>query len=184
MAKRLFGTLILGVLLAFPGWAQTTGPSVRATPPQPSWSDLTVHQKIILAPLSDEWDSFKSFRQKKWLHIAATFLSMSPEEQRRIHGQMQEWRKLTPEQRQMARQNYKTARKFSASQKQELLQKWEQYSNLPEKEKQRLKQQATRNPLPPLLAPTPSGIKAEDSVLLTTSSSHASQVSYPPSPAP
>jgi hypothetical protein len=142
MAQRRWIGVIAGVVISTAGWAATSSPSLIATPPQPKWSDLTVQQKIILAPLSDDWDALEYFRQKKWLGIVANFSKMTPEEQRRVQGQMQEWGKLTPEQRQMARENFKTANRLSADKKQELKQKWEEYSNLPEEEKDKLKQQA------------------------------------------
>ena len=145
MAKQhVFAAVILGSFLISTGQAQTSSPSLIATPPQPTWSELSVPQKIVLAPLSDEWDSMESYRQKKWLGIVARFSSMTPDEQRRIQGQMQEWRKLTPQERHVARENYKTTRQLPAEKKQELKQKWEEYQNLPEEEKEKLKQQASR----------------------------------------
>ena len=142
--------LAVGLICSFAtaGWASTSSPSLVATPPQPMWSELTVQQKSILAPLSNDWDSLAYYRQKKWLSIAARFPDMKPEEQRRIQGQMQEWGKLTPEQRQLARENFKTANQLPLEQKQELKMKWEEYSNLPEDEKEKLKQQATSNLIP------------------------------------
>lgn len=134
----VFSTLIVSTL----GWAQTPTPSLVATPPQPKWSELSVPQRIVLAPLADDWDSMENYRQKKWLGIAARFPVMTSEEQRRIQGQMQDWGKLTPEQRALARENFKTARQLPPEQKQQLRQKWEEYSSLPAEEKERLKQQA------------------------------------------
>jgi len=130
------------------GWAESSSPSLIATPPQPKWSELTVQQKIVLAPLSDDWDSLEYYRQKKWLGIAARYPVMTPEEQRRIQVQMQAWGKLTPEQRQLARENFKTAKQLPVEKKQELKQKWEEYSSLPEDEKEKLKQQAASKPVP------------------------------------
>ena len=143
--KQLFG-IIICCTLATSGWAVTSSPSLIVTPAQPKWSDLTVAQRIILAPLSDDWDSFENFRQKKWLGIASRFPGMMLEEQRRIQKQMQEWGKLTPEERQLARENFKAAKELPVEKKQKLKQKWEEYANLPPEEKERLKQQAANNP--------------------------------------
>lgn len=143
--KQLFG-IIICCILATSGWAVTSSPSLIVTPTQPKWSELTVAQKIILAPLSDDWDSFENFRQKKWLGIANRFPSMMLEEQRRIQKQMQEWGKLTPEERQLARENFKAAKELPAEKKQKLKQKWEEYANLPPEQKERLKQQAANSP--------------------------------------
>lgn len=162
MAKKFLVGITLGALVAYaPAWAAPPGnsPALIATPPQPAWSDLTIQQKIVLAPLSDDWDSLESFRQKKWLAIAARFSSMSPEEQRRVQRQMQEWGKLTPLQRQIARENFKTTNQLSSEKKQELKQKWEAYSNLPEEEKAKFKEKAANAPAPrskkPTIAPSP-----------------------------
>jgi hypothetical protein len=159
MAKTRLVAIIVACLFATSGWSETTSPSLVATAPQPKWSDLTVQQKIVLAPLADDWDSLEYYRQKKWLGIVARFPVMAPEEQRRIQGQMQEWGKLTSEQRQMARENFKAANQLPAEKKQELKQKWEEYSSLPEDEKEKLKQQAASSPAPkpvrPTLVPSP-----------------------------
>jgi hypothetical protein len=141
--QRIVGGIILSLFLAAPGWAQTTSPSIIATSLQPAWTELTVPQKIILAPLSDEWDSLESFDQKKWMGIAAHFPSLSPGEQRRLQGQMQKWRKLTSEERQVARENYKSAKQLPADKRKKLKQKWEEYSSLPEEEKEKLKKQVS-----------------------------------------
>ena len=147
MAKtRLIG-VIFCCIVASTGWAEeTSSPTLLVTPTQPKWSDLTVPQRIVLAPLSDDWDSFENFRQKKWLGIVAHFPGLAQEEQRRIQKQMQEWGKLTPEQRKIARENYKAAKQLPIEKKQELKQKWEEYASLPPEEKERLKQQAVSQP--------------------------------------
>jgi hypothetical protein len=180
MVKTRFAGVILGVLLTTTGWAATTSPSLMATPPQPKWSELSTEQKIILAPLSDDWDSLENYRQKKWLSIVTRFPAMASEEQRRIQGQMQVWDKLTPEQRQQARQNFKTASQLPNEKKLELKQKWEEYSSLPEAEKEKLKLQAASKPVPkpgrpataPILPPVQSSVQSPQS---------ASTVPAPPS---
>lgn len=150
MAKAGCVAVILASLfLVTPGWAAPSNPALMATPPQPKWSELSVPQKIILAPLSDDWDSMENYRQKKWLSIATRFFEMSPEEKRRVQIQMQSWDKLSPEERRAARENFKTASQLPSEQKQQLKQKWDEYSSLPEAEKEKLKQ----------LAETPSGTK-------------------------
>ncbi len=144
MAKALLAILVIGLALSKPSWATTPSPALVATPPQPQWSELTVQQKIILAPLCVDWDSLEYFRQKKWLGIAERFYKMAPQKQRRIQMQMQEWGKLTPEQREIARQNFKAANRLPPEKKEILKQKWEEYSSLPEAEKEKFKQQANR----------------------------------------
>lgn len=150
------GALVAGILMALSCRAEVPSATALATPPQPQWTELTVEQRVILAPLSDEWDAMDYGRQKKWLGITRRFATMTAEEQRRVQVQMQEWGKLTPEQRRLARENFISTSKLPTEKKQELRQKWEEYSNLPEEEKERLKQQAESRPVPrPGRAPSP-----------------------------
>lgn len=134
--------LVIFVMASSPGWTAPSNPALMATPPQPKWSDLSVPQKIVLAPLSDDWDAMENYRQKKWLSIVARFSDLAPEEQRRVQVQMQSWDKLSPEERRTARENFKTASKLPSEKKQQLKQMWEEYSSLPESEKEKLKQLA------------------------------------------
>lgn len=148
MAQTGFALVAIAtMLLAHTGWAAPSNPALMVTPPQPTWQELTVPQKIVLAPLSDDWDAMEYYRQKKWLSIATRFPEMSPEEQRRIQAQMQTWSKLSPEERIAARELYRQTARMPSDQKHQLLQKWEEYSNLPESEKERLKGLAT-GPVP------------------------------------
>ncbi|MDR1368134.1 MAG: DUF3106 domain-containing protein [Candidatus Accumulibacter sp.] len=144
MAKAYIVGIATGLFLGFSVSPAAFGTpeklSLMATPPQPAWSELTVKQKIILAPLCDNWDSLEYYRQKKWLSIAARFSSLSPAEQRRIQGQMQEWNTLTPEQQRQARKNFKTTRQLSRDERQEFKRKWAEYVSLPESEKKRFLQ--------------------------------------------
>ena len=160
MAQKLRVAIALASLIVPTAWADMPSASAIVTPPQPQWTELTVEQRVILAPLADEWDALEFNRRKKWLGITRLFSTLTPEEQRRIQVQMQEWAKLSPEQRRQAREHFLTTNKLPAEKKQELKQKWEEYSNLPEEEKERLKQQAAAKPLPkpgwaPIGAPAP-----------------------------
>ncbi len=148
MVEELRGAVVLSSFLALTCWAEVPGASAIVTPPQPQWTELTAEQRTILAPLSDDWDAMEYHRQKKWLGITRRFSGMTPEEQRRIQAQMQDWGKLTPEQRNIARENFKTTAKLPVEKKQELKEKWEEYSSLSAEEKEKLKQQAVGKPVP------------------------------------
>lgn len=169
MAKSHLAGIIVCCSIATSGWAATPSPSLIATPPQPKWSELSVEQKIVLAPLSDDWDSLEYYRQKIWIGIISRFPTMTPQEQQRIQVQMQEWGKLSPELRQLARENFKTASQLPLAKKQELKQKWAEYSSLPEDEKQKLKLQAQRFTHP--LAAKPGSSAASGLPLAKTSAS-------------
>ena len=171
MAKKHRVAIVFFSFLIAPAWAATPSPSLIATPPQPSWSELTVPEKIILAPLSDDWDSLEAYRQKMWLGIVARFSSMSALEQRRVQGQMQAWGKLTPDQRDLARKNFMTASQLPAEKKQALRQKWMEYSRLTSNEKSAFMQQSGEKlvlkrqlPQPVSKAPLPAGVKNKQPV--------------------
>lgn len=142
MARSHLSGIVLAILFATTGWAATPSPSLIVAPPQPKWSELTVQQKTVLAPLSDDWDSLEYHRQKKWLGIVERFPAMTPQEQRRIQIQMQEWGKLSDDEREQARENYISTKQLPIEKKRELKKKWEEYSNLPEEERARLRERA------------------------------------------
>ena len=191
LAVAVAATALTFALTAAPAWSASPSPLLIATPPQPKWTELSVQQRIVLAPLSDEWDSMEYYRQKKWLGIALRFHAMSPAEQRRIQEQMQEWDRLTPEERQLVREKFKSATQLSADQKLELLQKWEEYQSLPESEKQKLKAEAAplepkllSKPLPRTTPPAPAVTAKPTPLPSLTAPSVAPPPTEPAAPAP
>jgi len=153
MAKRRYtGGVILCFFLAFPVVAEPPKTVLIGTLPQPAWSQLSAQQKLILAPLVNDWEKMENVGKKKWLGIADRYPSMKPDEQLRTQDRMREWARLTPEQRTKIRDSYKDFNQLPAEQKTAVKQKWEAYSNLPIEEKQRVREtgKSTR-----LLAPSP-----------------------------
>lgn len=148
-----FRALVAGLILAFSLFspAQAVVPELR----QPAWAELTQEQKLILAPLSRDWDKMEAFRKKKWLGIAKRYPTMKPEEQARVQRRMQDWASLTPEQRTQARAQYKTLKTAPPEKKEAIKQKWEQYKELPDEEKKRLAEKAAskRSAKPHALTP-------------------------------
>ena len=86
MAAKLRVALILSSFVAVTSWADVLSPSAIATPAQPQWSELTVEQKTILAPLSYDWDGMDYARQKKWLGITRRFYGMTADTKKKRHG--------------------------------------------------------------------------------------------------
>lgn len=111
---------------------------------QPSWAELSLEQKQILAPLSRDWDKLDAVRKKKWLGIAKRYPSMKPEEQARMQRRMQDWAALTPDQRSQVRSQYKNLKIAPPETKQAIREKWERYKELPEAEKKRLAEKAAK----------------------------------------
>ena len=98
MVKRRYlgGVILCLALIASPVLADLPTTVLIGTLPQPAWSQLTTQQKIILAPLANEWEGMENVRKKKWLGIADRYPSMKPDEQLRTQERMREWARLTP----------------------------------------------------------------------------------------
>ena len=113
---------------------------------QPSWNELTVEQRSVLAPLSREWDTMEAHRKKKWLGIAQRFSSLTPDEKARVQQRMKEWAALSPQQRDAARDTYRAIQLAPPEQRDQIReaikQQWDEYSALPENEKARLNAEA------------------------------------------
>lgn len=105
----------------------------------PAWNKLSAAQQAALKPMQADWSSLDANRKKKWLAVALRFQSMSPADQERIHGRMQEWQKLSPIQRSLARDNYSAVLSSpnssgDATGKSNLNEQWNKYQALsPEK---------------------------------------------------
>ncbi|EKE18386.1 MAG: hypothetical protein ACD_10C00010G0004 [uncultured bacterium] len=159
MAKRRYlgGVILCLTLIAAPAPAEPPQAVSIGTLPQPAWSDLSVEQKTILAPLAKDWGTMGNVRRKKWLGIAERYPTMKPDAQIRTQDRMREWSRLTPEQRTKIRNRYKDFNQLPAEQKIVVKQKWEAYSNLPDDEKQRVretgKSTSLLNPPPRLTEP-------------------------------
>lgn len=138
--RRFIAGLAISLVLAGAVQADTPTAVIIGTPPQPGWSLLSTHQKIILAPLVGDWDQMENIRRKKWLGIAERFPKMTPEEQARVQQRMREWAALTPTQRAKVRDSYKEFNQLDPEKKLAVKKKWENYSNLSEEEKIRARQ--------------------------------------------
>ncbi len=93
----------------------------------PAWSELTLAQQHILAPLEAEWDTFDPPRKRKWLGIARRYPKMKREEQERLQRRMREWVSLTPAQRQAARDKYREFEQLPPQERQAVKKKWDEY---------------------------------------------------------
>jgi hypothetical protein len=117
MVKAL-AALILGLCFALSASAAT------AEKKQPDWSQLTIEQQQILAPLASDWNTLGERPRKKWLLLAKRYPKMKPYEQQRLQTQMRDWAKLTPAQRAVARENYKKLAKQPPEKREAVKQKW------------------------------------------------------------
>lgn len=100
-----------------------------------SWSQLNDDQRLVLAPLEEDWSSLNQGRQKKWLEVANRYPQMSDSERANLKSRMTEWAGLSTKERQSARDNYLRTLKFSAEKKAAA---WESYQQLSDEDKKRL----------------------------------------------
>ncbi len=142
MAKRrLIGGIILCLSLTSTYAFEPPTTAVIGTPPQPSWTQLSLQQKKVLAPLVNDWDKLEDISRKKWLGVAERYPSMKPNEQKRMQNRMREWADLSPAQRAKIRDSYKDFNQLPPEQKKVVKKKWEAYSNLSSEEQQRVREQ-------------------------------------------
>jgi len=109
----------------------------------PKWSELSSAQQTTLSPLQHLWTGLEENRKRKWLAIAKTFPSLSPQAQATAQERMKEWAALSPTQRAQARLNFAQSQQLSNDEKKA---KWEAFQTLNDDEKQKLAPQ--KPPLP------------------------------------
>lgn len=149
MARALLAVAAIALGLVFFQPAYAVVPPIK----QPSWVELTIEQREILAPLAGEWDQLEYTRRKKWLGIAERYPTMKAEEQARVQRRMVDWVKLSPEERKLAREKFKNLQKAPPEHKETVRQKWQEYKDLPEEERQRLQAEAAAKTAKPKIAP-------------------------------
>ena len=137
MAKKLARALIAALCIGAAAHATPTSTAVIATPPQPSWANLSVEQKTILSPLGNEWDRLDNTRRKKWLAIAERYKRMTPAEQTRLQDKMRDWAMLSPEQRLAARERFKEFNQLPPEERENVKQKWQEYRQQKDDEQRR-----------------------------------------------
>ncbi len=148
MAKKLAGALIAALCIGAAAHATPTSTAVIATPPQPSWANLSVEQKTILSPLGNEWDRLDNTRRKKWLAIAERYKRMTPAEQTRLQDKMRDWAMLSPEQRLAARERFKEFNQLPPEERENVKQKWQEYRQQKDEEQRRKAEPAGGDTVP------------------------------------
>mgnify|MGYP001331311233 CR=1 FL=1 len=100
-----------------------------------AWQQLNDQQRLVLAPLEEDWTSLTKARQKKWLEVANRYPNMSDTEKSTLQSRMTEWAKLSTAERQVARDNYLRTIKISPEKKAAA---WESYQQLSDEDKKKL----------------------------------------------
>lgn len=140
-----------------PGARAATRPQPPGNlPSEPTWKQLDGKQQQALAPLQERWSGISELQKRRWLALAQTWDTRSPEEQTKLHSRMSEWASLSAQQRSQARLNYAVTKRLAASPSDKRAQ-WEAYQALSEEEKKRLAAKASAKPTgaAPALRPVP-----------------------------
>jgi hypothetical protein len=127
-------SVFLLILFAFPAIANAQ-----------NWSALNDDQRLILAPLEEDWSSLTLARQKKWVDVANRYPSMSDAEKNTLQSRMTEWAGLSSNERQRARDNYLRTLSISAEKKAAA---WESYQQLSAEDKKLLAQKRAQTTKP------------------------------------
>lgn len=173
MARSLHVVLAIALLLGFLSSGHSAVVPVLA---QPTWAELTLEQKQVLAPLAAEWNALEVYRQKKWLGIAQRYSALTPDEQARVQRRMKAWVKLSPEERKAAREKFKKLNKAAPDRKEAIMQKWQEYKELPDQDRLKLQEQTAKakahtkpatKPMTPLTPPPTSALVQPPSLIPT-----------------
>lgn len=113
------------------------------SPTSPPWIELTPPQQQALGPLAATWSTISEAQKRKWLVLSKNFVSLSADEQAKLHSRMTEWAALSPQQRTLARLNFARTQRLSSDDKKA---KWEAYQALPPEEKSKLAASAAKPP--------------------------------------
>jgi len=124
MAKTL-AALIVSLCIAFSAAAAQTKPEAKKIA-KPAWTELSLAQQQVLAPLQAEWEQLDTVRRKKWVSIADRYPTMKPPEQERLKKRMQEWAALSPAERKVAREKYQSLKR-EPKKRDELKRRWQEY---------------------------------------------------------
>jgi hypothetical protein len=127
-------TVFLVIFLAYPLVANAQ-----------NWSALNEDQRLILAPLEEDWSSLTAARQKKWVDVANRYPSMTDAEKTTLQSRMTEWAGLSSSERQRARDNYLRILNISAEKKAAA---WESYQQLSAEDKKLLAQKRAQTSKP------------------------------------
>lgn len=117
--------------------SQETGPAQarRQLAVAGRWSRLTARDKVILAPLEEDWSELNTDQRLKWLELSSRFHSLTPDEQLRVQERMAQWARMSTAERGAARLNFQELRQIS---QRERLEQWEAYQGLKPEEKKGL----------------------------------------------
>jgi hypothetical protein len=127
-------TVFLLILLAYPAVANAQ-----------NWSTLNEDQRLILAPLEEDWSSLTVARQKKWVDVANRYPSMSDIDKSTLQSRMSEWAGLSTTERQRARDNYLRILNIPPEKKAAA---WESYQQLSAEDKKLLAQKRAQTSKP------------------------------------
>ncbi|MDK2126321.1 DUF3106 domain-containing protein [Parachitinimonas caeni] len=78
---------------------------------------LTPSQQQVLRPLAAEWDNFSAKKRSRFIKIADSYKTLTPQQQARVSERLKHWSTLSHEDRQRARENYKRLNELPPSER-------------------------------------------------------------------
>lgn len=105
----------------------TAKPS-KPEPKAPTWQELNLKQKQLLAELATQWDQQTDRLRNDLIKVANKYPKMKPDEQERVRRRITRWANLTPEQRDTARARFQHIKKQPPEKQKEVKRKWEKYN--------------------------------------------------------
>ncbi len=109
----------------------------------PGWETLTTPQKLALYPLAERWSHISETQKHRWLTLATSFPTLSPEEQTKFLNRITDWANLSAQQRNQARLNYAVTNRLARDDKRA---QWEAYQALTDSERRALAARAAPKP--------------------------------------
>jgi hypothetical protein len=109
-------------------------------------------QQEALQPLAKTWGTLEEARKRKWIAVAQSYPSLSPESKEKLHSRMVEWAALSPRDREQARLNFAETKKLAPADR---AADWDAYLSLTPQERQKLADQATKKPTGAAIAVKP-----------------------------
>lgn len=129
----------IGSIQSSPSSSLSDASSSDSHSPTKTWSELSVDERKVLAPLGSEWDTLRPWQREKMLDIAKDYPNMDAQKQQRVQKRLNSWSRMTPYERENARKRYQQFHSLSDEKKAEVRKKWSEHKKLPEAEREKLR---------------------------------------------
>ena len=102
------------------------------------WSQLSVDQRNMLAPLQSQWDQLPPRRQQRLAQRAQGWAQLPPARRQMIGERLQHWAQMSPQQRQAAARGAHAFQNLSDADRQRLMDTYRRFQALPPQQRRTL----------------------------------------------